>query len=673
MAKAKSDDQFASVAVPVPGLGELDYRVPSEMLVARGDRVVVQVGGRRMLGMVVALASASDYTAARMKSILMVVKDTAPMPPDWLKLCDFAARYYHRTFAEAALPALPPFLRRIPGKRHAQWIEKARAASFTRDADPLPAPQPNAEQTAAVEAVCSAEGFAPFVLFGVTGSGKTEVYLRLIERVLAVSGKNQVLLLVPEINLTPQLEARVRGRFPREGVAVLHSELADGERSAAWLAVHEGRARILVGTRMAVFASFVHLSLVIVDEEHDASFKAGDGLRYSGRDLAVWRASSAKCPVVLGSATPSLETWAKVERGDYKLLELKHRAVESAELPKIDLIAPMPRGERGTITGMAAERMREMLESGRQVLVFMNRRGYAPVLSCPSCGWVSSCVRCSAFTVFHKAARLLVCHHCGWSRPVPEACPGCGNVDILPRGSGTERIEEELERLFPGKSVLRVDRDSVSRKGEAEAAFARVHSGEVDILVGTQMIAKGHDFRNVGLVLVLNVDAQILSPAVRARERLFATLMQVAGRAGRSGARGSVLIQTRFPQDPLFEALARQDYRLFAARTLEERRENFCVPYVHQALLTAEATTLAEATAFLEREGRRGDGLAGEGVRVYDAVPMPLVRLMNVERAQLLVEADERATLHRFLSRWLAGMPRTTTVRWSLEIDPLEA
>lgn len=671
MSTLKAGDQFAGVIVAAPGLPELDYKVPSDMLVAVGDRVLVTLVKRRVVGIVVSLKTSTEIAGSRLKSILAVLNDIEPLRAEWLALTKFAGLYYQHSWGEAALTALPLFFRRAPVRTHAKWLEKTRA---DRPLEPKPVVRPelNAEQRSAVEAVGKSEGFAPFVLFGVTGSGKTEVYLNLIEEALAKTPDGQVLLLVPEINLTPQLEGRVRGRFPSERVVALNSEKSDSERAAAWLAVHEGRARVLVGTRMAMLASFKKLVLVIVDEEHDGSFKAGDGLRYSARDLAVWRASKNRCPVILGSATPSLETWMKVKKGDYRLLELKHRAASKAELPSIELIAPPERGSGTALSAAAREAVEAVLAEGRQVILFMNRRGYAPVLSCGACGWVSSCSRCSAFTVFHKLERRLVCHHCGLSRPVPDACPGCGNVDIMPRGTGTERIEEELGKTFPGKRILRIDRDSVSRKGEAEEAFAKVHRGEVDLLVGTQMIAKGHDFQNVGLVLILNADAQILSPMTRAREHLFATLMQVAGRAGRSGARGRVLIQTRFPGDPLFAALAEQNYPRFADQLLEEREANLCVPFVYQALLMAESTTLAQALAFLRDAAKLGFATAPETVRVYDPVPMTLVRLMNRERAQLLVEADDRLSLNRFLKTWSAQLPQTSAVSWVLEVDPAD-
>lgn len=670
--------QIARVLVDAPGLGPLDYGVPEDLLVAVGDLVLVPLGVRRVVGIVVELSGSSRFEGVRLKRLQMVLRISRPLSSEWLELTRFASRYYMRGWGEAALPAIPAALRRAPTARQEQRIKGIRTsmpACGSEEASSPSAPELNSEQQAAVCNVLSGKGFRPWLLFGVTGSGKTEVYLNIIKETLDSDSEAQVLLLVPEINLTPQLVGRVRERFPREVVAALNSEFSDRERAAAWLAVHEGAARILVGTRMAVLASFRRLRLILVDEEHDLSYKAGDGLRYSARDLAVWRASRLRCPVVLGSATPSLESWAKARSGAYGLLELKVRASMNATLPAVELTSPPPQGASGMISETSRAAMERCLDSGRQVLVFLNRRGYSPVLSCPSCGWVSSCPRCSTFTVYHKGEQALICHHCGWRRPIPDACPECGNVDILPRGTGTERIEEELSELFPGRHVLRIDRDSASRKHAAEEAFRRVHRGEVDILVGTQMVAKGHDFQRIGLVVVLNPDAQILSPSIHARERLFATLMQVAGRAGRSGERGRVLIQTRFPEEPLFAALAVQSYPQFADAMLEERRACAGVPFVHQALLLAEADLLAESVHFLKEAAGIAGSIPHEKVMVYDPVPMPLVRLMNRERAQLLVESPDRRALHAFLADWCVKMKvlgRNARLSWTLEVDPIE-
>ena len=646
------------------------------MLAAVGDLVVVPLGTRRVVGLVAGLSNAADFDEKRLRSISALLHSAPPLNAEWLRLTKFAAAYYMRGWGEAALPALPAAIRRSPTPAQERRMASIRRAMPVPDSvEPSPAPELNAEQKKAVEAVLSCSGFQAWLLFGVTGSGKTEVYLRVMASVLGSDPEAQVLLLVPEINLTPQLVDRVRRRFPHEAVAALNSEFTDNQRASSWLAAHLGEARILVGTRMAVFASFRKLALILVDEEHDQSYKAGDGLRYSARDLAVWRASKLQCPVVLGSATPSLESWNRMKSGGYKLLKLEHRAVSRAELPRVELIDPPAKGSARALSEAAREAIESCLESGRQVLVFLNRRGYSPVLNCPACGWASACPHCSTFMVYHKRERALICHHCGARHPIPEECPSCGNVDILPRGIGTERIEEELAVLFPGRTVLRIDRDSAARKHEAEAAFQKVHRGEVDILVGTQMVAKGHDFQKIGLVVVLNPDAQILSPSIRARERLFATLMQVAGRAGRAGDRGTVLIQTRFPEDPLFEALAEQNYEAFADSLLEERCESGCVPFVHQALLTAEADHLEAAVSFLEKAAAAAAAIAPQEVFIYDPVPMLLVKIMNRERAQLLVESADRPTLLRFLTAWnqaVRALDRPSSVSLCLEVDPSE-
>ena len=666
----KSESEiFAKVIVDAPGLSELDYAVPSDMLVAVGDRVLVGLRTRTVVGIVVALNAASDYTGTRLRRIRAVLKDTAPLPADWLALTRFAARYYVRSWGETAVPTLPVFFRRAPGVRHESQLKKIRELTIKKT-EAVPRPVLNEKQRSVVASVVDSKGFAPFLLFGVTGSGKTEVYLHIIEETLSRDPEAQVLLLVPEINLTPQLEARVKERFPDENVVSLNSEFSDTVRARSWLAVHEGRARIMVGTRMSIYASFKKLALVIVDEEHDGSFKAGDGSRYSARDLAVWRASHGKFPVVLGSATPSLESWVQAQTGRYRLLEMSERAVSHAQLPEVRLTDVPRRGSGVALTSVTSEAIEKTLEARRQVLVFLNRRGYSPVLSCPSCNWVSTCRRCSTFAVFHKGTKKLVCHHCGWQTNVPEACPQCGNLDILPKGTGTERLEEELEQRFPGKRILRIDRDSVSRKKEAEAAFQKVHRGEVDILVGTQIVAKGHDFKNVGLVVILNADAQLLSPDPRAKERLFATMMQVAGRAGRHGDRGTVLIQTRFPSEPIFGALEEQNYVLFTNPLMQERKENWSVPFVYQALLTAQAQTLSEALYFLETTAASAEALAPDDVRVYDPVPMSLMRLMDMERAQLLIEADNRASLNRFLWQWQSTFKAPSNISWTIEVDP---
>lgn len=546
---------------------------------------------------------------------------------------------------------------------------------------PSQAPVLHDEQRLAVDAIEEAHGFSPFLLHGVTGSGKTEVYLHAIAGVLARDPAAQVLMLVPEINLTPQLQARIAARFPQSPLAVLHSALADQERTLQWLAAHRGEARIVLGTRMAVMASLPRLAMILVDEEHDTSYKQQEGLRYSARDLAVWRAKQLAIPVVLGSATPSMESWWRAEQGVYRKLVLRIRAQADAALPTVRLIdlnyerqRQQPLYEGLSVPLLAAVQSR--LERGEQSLLFLNRRGYAPVVACDSCGWLSGCSRCSAYLVLHRPERRLRCHHCGFEARVPHHCPDCGNVDIAPLGRGTQRIEEALASRFPEARIARIDADSTRRKGTAQAMFDEVHAGEVDILVGTQMIAKGHDFQRVTLVGIVHPDGSMFSHDFRAAEHLFASLMQVAGRAGRAGLPGEVLIQTGYPDASALQSLVRHDYDGFAASQLRERRQAGLPPFAFQVLLTAEHNELARAMTFLEaaREQATRSPLGTE-VQIHDPVPMSMVRLAGKERAQMLLESASRTALQRFVSQWVALFPDALAlakgVRWQLEIDPL--
>ena len=532
---------YAEIVVDLPVGQPLSYRVGDDAEAARaGSCCVVQVGRRDMIGLCVGRSETAPLADDRIRPVKRWLGEVAPLGADWLAFTRFAAEYYQHPWGQVAVAALPPALRAPPGPRWASTLKRLRAAGASRAAAPTVVVPPtlNAEQQTAVDAITASAGFAPLLLHGVTGSGKTEVYLTAIERLLAAAPDAQALLLVPEIGLTPQLQSRLHARFADQGIVCLHSALPDAERSAAWLAAHEGRARIVVGTRLAVFASLPALSLIVVDEEHDPSYKAGEGVRYSARDLAIKRAQMLGVPVVLGSATPSLETWAAAQAGRYALLRLTQRAVdEDAEPPAIELVdLRSPEGKAGTgIAAPVATALRAAQDAGAQSLVFLNRRGYAPVVACDACGWLSRCPQCSTFTVFHKTDRSLRCHHCGFTERVPRACPTCGNQGLHGMGHGTQRIEELLHELLPTARVMRIDRDSTRRRHAAEQAFDAVHAGDVDVLVGTQMIAKGHDFQRVALVVVLNPDGQLASHDFRAPERLFSTLVQVAGRAGRGG------------------------------------------------------------------------------------------------------------------------------------------
>jgi primosomal protein N' (replication factor Y) len=528
------------------------------------------------------------------------------------------------------------------------------------------------EQEHAVAAVCAALGtYQPFALLGITGSGKTEVYLHAIAAALARG--RQALLLVPEINLTPRLAGELAGRFPGARVVTLTSALADTERARAWLAVQRGEADIVLGTRLAVFAPLPAPGIVIVDEEHDASFKQQDGVRYSARDLAVFRAHAAGVPVVLGSATPSLETYHHVRTGRYRLLELPARARAGAALPSVRLVDLRTERHDEGVAASLASAIDARIARGEQSLLFLNRRGYAPVLVCGACAWTSGCPRCSAHLVVHLAARTLRCHHCGHAEPVPRACPTCGNVDLVPFGRGTQRLEAGIAARFPAARVLRIDSDSTRNRGAWEAMAARIRAGDADILVGTQILAKGHDFPNLTLVGVLNADAALVAPDYRAPERLFAQLLQVAGRAGRAEAPGEVLIQTRFPEHPLYQALVRHDYRGFAERLLKEREQAGFPPYVFEACLRAEARRMADAVAFLER-ARDAAPEPPAGLTLYDPVSMTLARHNGWERAHVLLQAGSRRALQSFLREWRAALYalKPGAVRWHLDVDPLD-
>ena len=663
------------VALAVPLHRLFDYRAPPEEMLTPADvglRVRVGFGTRACIGVIAALADASEIPAAQLKPVEAVLRDVPPLPTDWFRLAEFCASYYQAPLGEVMLSTLPAGLRRVdpPKARAARRAAKQDAAQQ--------APELTGEQRQVLERIATdGPGFHAYLLHGVTGSGKTEIYLRLIERALAAG--RSALLLVPEINLTPQLEARVAARFPGAGLVGLHSELAEAARTRNWKAALEGRARIVLGTRLAVFTPMPELGLIIVDEEHDASFKQQDGMRYSARDVAVFRAHQRGIPIVLGSATPSLESWANATDprtpARYALLTLRERAVSGARLPAVQRIDTRTERLQDGFSGVLLQAIEKRLGRGEQSLVFLNRRGYAPVLACAQCGWVSRCRRCAANLVLHLADGRLRCHHCGFECRVPRACPTCGNQDIQPFGRGTQRLEVVLAERFPQARILRVDRDSARSRRQWEALLARIHAGEADILVGTQMLAKGHDFPKLTLVGVLGADAALFAADWRAPERLFAQLMQVAGRAGRADLPGEVLIQTQFPEHPLYAALVRHDYPAFAAAQLEERRQAGFPPYAYQAMLRAEAPQMADAIAFLAT-ARAWPAAAGHAdVTLYDPVPMRLARLANLERAQLLVESPSRRALQAFLCGWgelLDAIKAPSRLRWHLEVDPLE-
>ncbi len=691
-----------SVLLPTPAYsrlsGPLSYS-HSHSLPA-GSLVRVPLGQRHSLGLVWHAPQAPAPAAMALKPIEQVLEGIAPLSADWLKLVDFAAHYYQRSLGEFALACLPPQLRDLSQEQLARKLKKRnKIKGLQAPNDGLSQPVLTPEQAQVLERMAQEAG--PFVLHGNTGSGKTEVYLRRAAQVLAADPQAQVLMLVPEINLTPQLEERVRQRFAHLGeaaIVTLHSGMTPAQRLDHWLSAHTGQARLLLGTRMAVLASLPHLKLIVVDEEHDPSYKQQEGARYSARDLAVYRGQLEGAQVILGSATPSLESWhhsrdavAGEPAPRYQRLSMPSR-VGDAALPQLRRVDMNHQPRKTLVSAPLLAAMRERLARQEQVLVLLNRRGYAPVLHCASCGWKSECPHCSAYRVFHKTDRSLRCHHCSLTQPVPRACPGCGNQDIGSFGHGTERLEEHLAELLvdmkrPDGSALRIariDADSTRLKGELVRQLAEVHDGDVDVLVGTQMVAKGHDFRRVTLVAALNPDGALFSSDFRAPERLFALLMQAAGRAGRDAAMSTanpceMWVQTFHPAHPLFDTLKQHDFAAFAAQQLEERRQAGLPPFTFQALVRAEARSQEAAQGFLNTAAEAGQTWLGElelPVTLYPAVPMSMQRVANVERAQMLIESTSRPALQHFLAAWQADLQHLRTqhkavMRWAIDVDPL--
>jgi len=724
---------FLRVALDVPLNTLFDYSWTGGA-VAPGTRVLVPFGRRNAVGVVVGSSDSTDVPASRIKPVTRLFGETPPIPPEILRLLQFCSDYYQHPLGETIFNALPTamrqtkplslpkpeFYRLSPSGRDIEpetlpsraavkrrllqalrdagelsraeivelspsaaavlksflelgWVEACEAAATApstemRGAEPdlIPA------QLQAVEAIRAALGaFRVWLLHGVTGSGKTEVYLQAVTA--ALQRGEQVLVLVPEINLTPQLEQRFRARFPSAHMVSLHSNLAAGERLRNYLAAQAGTARIVLGTRLAVFTPLPRLGMILVDEEHDASFKQQEGLRYSARDVAVIRAKQADIPIVLGSATPSLESWHNAQGGRYGLLSLPERAVAGAAPPDIRFVDTSRLKLEDGISQPLIDALQACLKRGEQSLVFINRRGYAPVLMCGQCAWISTCHRCSGRLVAHLRERRLRCHHCGHESRIPPACPSCGNPDLSLLGQGTQRVEDTLERLLPEARILRVDRDSARRKDALPELLRRIHDGEVDVVVGTQLLAKGHDFKKLTLVGVVNADGALYSADFRAAERLFAQLMQVAGRAGRAELPGEVLIQTQFPGHPLFAALQRHDFPAFAEAQLAERRQADFPPYCYQALLRAEANDLGKVLDFLRQAAALVGELADQ-VEVFDPTPAQMVRVAGKERAHLLVQSSSRAALQSFLKRWRDRLEalEARSVRWTLDVDPLE-
>ena len=720
---------YHRIAVNVPLSDGLLTYSHSEPL-PQGTRVLVPFRNKTVVGIVWETDIAPDMDTARILGVQTAFSDEPPLPENWRDLLSFTSRYYHYPTGQAVFAALPQGLKETRAvempqpplfyalneagraqtppparfnKKAALWDAllsggmtmaalkqvNAQAAKLIEDwaeqgwIETTEAAKPvlrssefqlNANQQKASDEIQTAFGsFQPFLLYGITGSGKTEVYFDVMAKVLAQG--RQVLFLLPEINLTPQLLKRVENRFADVPTAVLHSQMAAGRRTQDYLRAMLGQAKLVIGTRLAVFTPMDDVGLIVVDEEHDGSFKQDNELRYHARDLAVWRAKQSGCPVVLGSATPSLESWHKAQSGAYRLLQLSERAHAAAQLPEVDILNVGRLKLDNGFSPQALQLLKQNFEAGGMSLVYLNRRGFAPALFCGDCGHTFGCPNCSAKMVLHQRARQLRCHHCDHREPIPFKCPDCGNQDLTAVGHGTQRVEETLRAFLPKAAVVRVDRDSTAHKNDWADLYRRIADNEIDILVGTQMLAKGHDFARLNLVIVLNADGSLYSADFRAPERLFAELMQVSGRAGRADKPGKVLIQTQLPEHPVFAAVKAQDYAVFAENELNERQMFAMPPFGFQTAVRADAPRVADAMEFLNAAKETLAPLLPESVSQFGAAPMLMVRLAERERAQIFLESTSRQDLHRAVSLWVQVLQqnRDGKIRWSVDVDTQES
>ena len=720
---------YHRIAVNVPLSDGLLTYSHSEPL-PQGARVLVPFRNKTVVGIVWETDIAPDMDAARILGVQTAFSDEPPLPENWRDLLSFTSRYYHYPTGQAVFAALPQGLKETRAvempqpplfyalneagraqtppparfnKKAALWDAllsggmtmaalkqvNAQAVRLIEDwaeqgwIETTEASKPilrssefqlNADQQKASDEIQTAFGsFQPFLLYGITGSGKTEVYFDAMAKVLAQG--RQVLFLLPEINLTPQLLKRVENRFADVPTAVLHSQMAAGRRTQDYLRAMLGQAKLVIGTRLAVFTPLPDVGLIVVDEEHDGSFKQDNELRYHARDLAVWRAKQSGCPVVLGSATPSLESWHKAQSGAYRLLQLTERAHTAAQLPQVEILNVGRLKLDNGFSPQALQLLKQNFEAGGMSLVYLNRRGFAPALFCGDCGHTFGCPNCSAKMVLHQRARQLRCHHCDHREPIPFKCPDCGNQDLTAVGHGTQRVEETLRAFLPKATVVRVDRDSTAHKNDWADLYRRIADNEIDILVGTQMLAKGHDFARLNLVIVLNADGSLYSADFRAPERLFAELMQVSGRAGRADKPGKVLIQTQLPEHPVFSAVKAQDYAVFAENELNERQMFAMPPFGFQTAVRADAPRVADAMEFLNAAKETLAPLLPASVSQFGAAPMLMVRLAERERAQIFLESTSRQDLHRAVSLWVQVLQqnRDGKIRWSVDVDAQEA
>ena len=694
---------FVQVVLDKPLAQGFDYIWDSQKLGSDpliGQIVAVPFGNSINVGVVVKVNAHSEIDPSKLKAVLGL----APLPPldsALLSLMNFASQYYIHSLGETIIPSIPQMWRKPERWEKLRLAKpsinmKSNQGDLANDSEKLiGVGQLNPEQKSALDMLLQKKdsgAFRAILLQGQTGSGKTAVFLNWLASVLQEKN-SQVLLLVPEINLTPQLERRIRAYFPDKKIALLHSGVSEKQRGISWHEAMIGEAQIILGTRLAVLTPMPNLRAIVVDEEHDPSYKQQEGTRYSARDLAIWRAHDQGLPILLASATPSLETWMAAKVGRYEHIRLDSRA-QGASLPKVHLVNTQDPQNRSSysplFTKIVEGAISKCLSEKKQSLILINRRGYAPVISCSACAWMSKCAQCSSCMVMHRAGALskktvLSCHHCGLVKPMPNFCPDCGNADLKPVGQGTQKIEDVIEGAWPQATVLRVDTDSSRRSKGAEELFQKIHEGGVDIVVGTQMIAKGHDYQNIGTVAVLDADSRLYSQDFRAAERLFAQLIQVAGRAGRSKqydqATGDIYIETQHPDAAVFQYLLRHDVDGFLSFTAKEREESGLPPFSYQGLIHAEGKSITKAIQFLSdlKSQLAERGLVHKGVKIYDPVPKTIMRVAGSERAQLLIESNSRKYLQALLEAIdqllrqdsQGRISKASRIRWLIERDPI--
>ncbi|MFZ9326013.1 MAG: replication restart helicase PriA [Polynucleobacter sp.] len=683
---------IVKVVVDRPLNDAFDYSWNSASLNAKpeiGMLVEVPFGRTNLVGLIIEVSSYTQINQTKLKNVLQVAP-LIPLDSRLMQLGYFASQYYIHGLGETLISAIPKWWRTSThwNKPLEQLIAKEKATAQSNSKKKIAQNQLNEEQTHAIQILSNHQAgtFNTYLLNGVTGSGKTAVYLTFIESLLKLDRGAQALIMLPEINLTPQLQRRIQEHFPEENLAILHSGLTEKQRGIAWHQAMTGAARIVLGTRLSIMTPLPKLVAIIVDEENDSSFKQQEGLGYSARDLAIWRAKNERLPIILVSATPSSQTWHAVKEGRYQEIRLTSR-VGGFRLPSVELVSPDKSSGSISVNSKMISALEDNLHKNRQSLILINRRGMAPVITCLSCGWLSECNNCSSYMVMHRQlghfkSPMMCCHHCGQVKTIPQRCALCGDADLQPLGRGTQKIEDQLQTLFPEAKVLRVDADTARTSKKSEALFEEIHDGSAQIIVGTQMLAKGHDYQNIGLVCVLDADARLYSNDYMAPEHLFAQLVQVAGRAGRfSGEPTQILIETRYPNDPVYQYIKTFDLAGFMENLMLTRQEAGLPPFGYQALVHAEAKQRQEVLAWLNHTKEYLQSIADTqaGITIFDPVPKSIARLGGWERSQLLIESRQRGPLQALLSaldqylreRSVGRISKISKVRWSIERDPL--